>query len=227
MEEQWVETEFLVRKAQAGDRAAFGELAMRFARSVLAAARSRNRDRHEADELVQEVFLHAMRKIGQLREPACFGAWLRRIAVRVAINRGVRRPPLPVAESEVLEAHGKATASPLEDLVRQEGRERVRRAVAELRPIDRDALDAFYLKGRSLAEIAAQFEVPLGTIKRRLHTARRRLEESLGGAEAAAVRPAGDGAGSPMVGDRRAARLNNDGAPVRRTRPVRELALVD
>jgi RNA polymerase sigma-70 factor (ECF subfamily) len=179
MDEQWIEVEVLVRRAQAGDREAFGELVRRFERSVLATARNRHRDAHEADELVQEVFLHAMRKIGQLRNPACFGAWLRRITVRVAINRGTRRPPLATAESTVLEAHGKTTDSPLEDLVRQEGRERVRAAVANLRPIDRDALAAFYLKGRSLAEIADEFEIPVGTIKRRLHTARRRLEESL------------------------------------------------
>jgi RNA polymerase sigma-70 factor (ECF subfamily) len=120
-----------------------------------------------------------MRKITQLREPACFGAWLRRITVRVAINRGMRRPPLPTAESTMLEAHAQCAESPLEDVAREEGRARVRQAVAALRDIDREALDAFYLRGLSLVEIAAEFNIPVGTIKRRLHTARRRLEESL------------------------------------------------
>ena len=179
MNQAWLEVELLVRQAQAGNREAFGELVRRFERCVQALARTRIRDAHEADELTQEVFLHAMRKIGQLRNPACFGAWLRRITVRVAINRGTRRPPLPTAESEVLEAHAKATSNPLDDLVRNESRERVRRAVLKLRPIDREALDAFYLKGHSLAQIASDFDIPIGTIKRRLHTARRRLEESL------------------------------------------------
>ena len=79
MNEAWIEVERLVRLAQSGDREAFGELVLRFQGSVFAVARRRHRDAHEAAELVQEVFLHALRKISQLREPACFGAWLQRI----------------------------------------------------------------------------------------------------------------------------------------------------
>ena len=178
---EWTIVETLVRAAQAGDRAAFGELARRFHDLVCKTAKARVRDAHEAEELVQEVFLHAMRKIGQLREPAAFGAWLRMITQRLAINRGTRRPPFATVEAETLEACGKAADTPLEDIVKRESRDRVRAAVAGLKPMVRDALAAFYLQGRSLAEIAAALDIPLGTIKRRLHTARRRLEQSLTG----------------------------------------------
>jgi RNA polymerase sigma-70 factor (ECF subfamily) len=178
-EEQWIEVERLVRRAQAGEREAFGALVERFQGSVLAIARRRHRDPEEAAELVQEVFLHAMRKIRQLREPACFGAWLHKITVRVSINRATRRAPMATAENDVLEGRGKAARTPLEDLVHREGREMVRTAVGRLRPIDRDALEAFYLRGMSLVEIAAEFDVPVGTVKRRLHVARNRLEKSL------------------------------------------------
>lgn len=181
MDEQWIEIERLVRLAQNGDREAFGELIERFQGSVLAIARRRHRDPEEAQELVQEVFLHAMRKIRQLREPACFGAWLHKITVRVSINRATRRPPLATAENDVLECRGKATRTPLEDLVHREGRELVRSAVGRLRSIDRDALEAFYLRGMTLVEIAEEFDVPVGTVKRRLHVARNRLEASLRG----------------------------------------------
>ncbi|MFO0949388.1 MAG: sigma-70 family RNA polymerase sigma factor [Planctomycetota bacterium] len=179
MNTAWIEVERLVRLAQAGDREAFGELVERFQGSVFAVARRRNRDVHEAAELVQEVFMHALRKIGQLREPACFGAWLQRITVRIAINRATRRPPLPTAGAEILEQGPAREENPLEDLVRSERREQVRSAVAGLRPLDRDALVAFYMKGKSLAEIADEFDVPIGTVKRRLHVARHRLQESL------------------------------------------------
>ena len=181
MDERWLEVERLVIEAQAGDREAFGELVKRFEGSVTAIARHRHRNADEAAELVQEVFLHAMRKLNQLREPACFGAWLHKITVRVSINRSTRRPPLPTAENELLESKGKAAATPLEDLVERERRQLVRDAVGRLRPIDRDALEAFYLKGKSLVEIAEEFEIPIGTVKRRLHVARHRLEESLRG----------------------------------------------
>lgn len=179
MNSNWEEIECLVRQAQNGDRDAFGELFERFRGSVYAVARSRQRDADEAAELVQEVFLHAMRKIGQLREANCFAAWLQRITVRVAINRGTRRPPLSTTESEVLEQEAGAGRTPLEDLMHNEQRAIVREAVASLREIDRDALMDFYLKGKSLAQIAYEREIPLGTVKRRLHVARRRLEETL------------------------------------------------
>jgi RNA polymerase sigma-70 factor (ECF subfamily) len=190
MDEKWIEVERLVRLAQTGDRDAFGELIERFQGSVLAIARRRHRDVEEAAELVQEVFLHAMRKLPQLREPACFGAWLHKITVRVSINRATRRPPLPTAENELLEQRGKPAQTPLETLVDRERREKVRSAVGQLRPIDRDALEAFYLQGKSLVQIAAEFDIPLGTVKRRLHVARHRLEESLRGEAAFAPQEA-------------------------------------
>lgn len=182
-DEQWIEVERLVRRAQAGDREAFGELIERFQGSVLAVARRRHRDPDEASELAQEVFLHAMRKLHQLREPACFGSWLKQIAVRVSINRATRRPPLATAENEVLEQRGKPTRTPFDEAVDREQRDIVRQAVSRLRPLDRDALEAFYLHGRSIAEIASDLDIPLGTVKRRLHVARHRLEESLRGQE--------------------------------------------
>lgn len=181
IEEKWIEVERLVRRAQAGERDAFGELVERFQGSVLAIARRRHRDPEEAAELVQEVFLHAMRKLPQLREPACFAAWLHRITVRISINRAARRRPLATAENDVLESRGKPTPTPLENLVLHERRETVREAVRSLKPIDRDVLDCFYLQGKSLLEIASEFAVPVGTVKRRLHVARQRLEEVLRG----------------------------------------------
>jgi RNA polymerase sigma-70 factor, ECF subfamily len=193
-DEQWLEVERLVRLAQAGDREAFGVLIERFQDSVLAIARRRHRDAEEARELVQEVFLHAMRKLPQLREPACFGAWLHKITVRVSINRATRRPPLLVAEPETLESRGKPTRTPLEEMVDRERRDLVRSAIESLRPMDRNALEAFYLKGKSLAEIAADWSVPLGTIKRRLHVARGRLESSLRKGSTWAEEPSSDSA---------------------------------
>lgn len=193
-DEQWIEVERLVRLAQGGSREAFGELIERFQGSVMAIARRRHRDQEEAAELVQEVFLHAMRKLHQLREPACFGAWLRRITVRVSINRATRRPPLATAENEILEHRGKQSPTPFEDAVDRERAELVRAAVAELRPIDRDALEAFYLRGKTLIEIAEEFDVPVGTVKRRLHVARHRLEESLRREQAWEDEPVGEDA---------------------------------
>src|SRR5205809_57774 len=59
----WTEVTELVRRAQAGDRHAFGELVTRFQGAVFAMALARVRDAGEAQELAQEVFVHAMRKL--------------------------------------------------------------------------------------------------------------------------------------------------------------------
>ena len=48
-----------------------------------------------------------------------------------------------------------------------------------MKSLDREALDAFYIRGHSLIEIAELLDVPLGTVKRRLHTARKRLKAEL------------------------------------------------
>ncbi|MFL5328806.1 MAG: RNA polymerase sigma factor [Gemmataceae bacterium] len=175
----WLEVEELIRKAQAGDRAAFGELVKRFEGAVYASALAKVRNPHVAQELTQEVFVHAMRKIGQLRDPRCFAGWLRRITARMAINKLTRRG-IAAGAPDALEGVAGAAADPLDAIVRTEERVAVRAALKRLKAIDRTALEAFYLKGQSLNEIADRFDVPLGTVKRRLHTARIRLKAALG-----------------------------------------------
>src|SRR5712692_5636058 len=93
----------LVLRAREGDRAAFGELVERFQPTVYAISLARLRNPVEAQELAQEVFLHAMRKLPQLRDVQCFPGWLRQITVRMAINRMTRSGPLQKVEAEVLD----------------------------------------------------------------------------------------------------------------------------
>jgi RNA polymerase sigma-70 factor (ECF subfamily) len=176
-----MEVTVLVHRAQAGDRQAFGELVERFWGAVFAGALGRVRNPHEAQELTQEVFIHAMRKIGQLRDPRCFAGWLRRITARMAVNR-LTRKALPAAGSDSLDAVAGDAHDPLDAVVLTEDKVAVRSALARLKPMDRDALEAFYLRGESLSEMADKFDVPLGTVKRRLHTARLRLKAALEGA---------------------------------------------
>src|SRR3954447_19636949 len=100
----WTEITVLVEKAKTGDREAYGELVTRFQSSVYAMALTRVRDPLEAQELAQDVFVHAMRKLPQLRDPRCCAGWLRRITARMAINRLTRKGPLFGAGPDALEA---------------------------------------------------------------------------------------------------------------------------
>ncbi len=173
----WNEITSLVERAQAGDRAAYGELIERFQPTVYAIALSRLRNPAEAQELAQEVFLHGMKKLPQLRNAQCFAGWLRQITVRMAINRLTRHGPLQKVEPAVLENAEASGASPLEALVKAEQAAELYRGLDRLKPIDRATLMAFYIRGRSLKQMSREFETPIGTIKRRLHVARNRLKK--------------------------------------------------
>ncbi len=165
----------LVVRAQEGDRAAFGQLFERFERHVLAVALRRLGDFGEAQELCQDVFIQAMKKIGQLRTPEAFPGWLRAITGRMAINRIVRRGSSISLEQEALEANCVEDETPLVCALAQERQTQVRAGLQKLGRIDRETLVAFYVHGRSLNEMSSEFSAPVGTIKRRLYVARKRL----------------------------------------------------
>jgi RNA polymerase sigma-70 factor, ECF subfamily len=175
----WDEITNLVVRARAGDRAAYGALIERFRPTVYAVALARLRNAAEAEELTQEVFLHGMKKLSQLREPHCFAGWLRQITVRMALNRLTRHGPDRSTDPEVLQNTVAVDESPLNDLVRAEARAELHRGLKRLKALDRATLVSFYLHGRSLKQMSREFETPVGTIKRRLHVARNRLRKQL------------------------------------------------
>ena len=169
----------LVIEAQAGSREAFGKLVQQFETTVFATVMARLRHRAEAREVTQDVFVQAMRKLAQLREPERFGGWLRQIAVRMSINRAVRRPPEMTLSPETFTSLKTEPRTPLDDLLRMERSTQVWGGLSKLRDLDRRTLIAFYVEGQSLKQMSDKFASPIGTIKRRLHTARTRLRKEL------------------------------------------------
>jgi len=177
--EEEVSVASLVLAAQDGDRMAFGELVARFEQSVFATALRRLGNYAEAQELAQEVFVKAMEKLHQLHTPAAFGGWLRSITVRMAINRRMRSSGDTLTEPATLEATCVDHETPLDTALASERQRQVRDGLRRLRRLDRETLTAFYFRGRTLIEMSEDFESPVGTIKRRLHVARKRLAEAL------------------------------------------------
>ena len=177
----WSATAALVERAQDGDRDAFGMLAEQYHRTVYSVCLARLGNANEAAELTQEVFLHVMRRLGQLREPERFAGWLRQVAARMAINRATRRVPPATVESEVLEGAGASSEweNPLDTLIARERASRLWDGLNQLKDLDRETLVSFYIQGQSLLEMSERLEAPVGTIKRRLHTARKRLKAQL------------------------------------------------
>lgn len=169
----------LVRAAQAGDREAFGELFARYRPGIVNLALRRTHNAEEAEELTQDVFIQAMGKIDQLRVPEAFGGWLRRIVHRMAINRRMRIRVATACDPETLEATCSTLNSPARAAEDRERAAALRAGIDRLGAIDRETLLAFYLRGRSLLEMSDEFDAPVGTIKRRLHVARKRLAKEV------------------------------------------------
>ncbi len=176
---KWTELASLVRRAQRGDREAFGRLVEQFERTVYAVCLRRLGNPSEALEMTQEVFLHVMKRIDQLREPERFAGWLRQVAARMAINRATRKLPPSSVETDILEGAGEIRDDPLDELIARERAQRLYEGLNRLKTLDRETLVAFYIQGQSLIEIADNHDAPVGTIKRRLHTARKRLRVEL------------------------------------------------
>ena len=169
----------LVLAAQAGDNDAFGALVNRFERMVQTVCWQRLRNHAEAQEAAQEVFIKAFEKLDQLEEPAAFPGWLRSIAVRQSINRSTRRSPALAMEPHTLEGFDGENEAPLSSLLARERVAQLHEGLDRLATLDRSTLVAFYLNGQSLLEMSDEFAAPVGTIKRRLHVARKRLAKEL------------------------------------------------
>jgi len=161
--------------AQNGDRQAFESLVARFEASVQANACRRLGNWDEAVDLSQDVFLQAFRRLNQLKVPEAFGGWLKTMTVRMCINRSSRRRTPVAIEQEILDATCFVDSDPLDGVLARERRDQLNNGLQKLSEMDRQTLEAFYLRGESLIEMADSFEAPIGTIKRRLHTARKRL----------------------------------------------------
>lgn len=169
----------LVTRAVEGDRAAMGTLFTRYQRQVQMIAYQRLGNWDEALELSQDVFIQAFRRIAQLQTPDAFGGWVRMITHRLAVNRLTRRRKPIAVEQETLDAACVEENDPLGRILADERVRHVRDGLDRLGSLDRETLEAFYLNGQSLIEMSDAFDAPIGTIKRRLHVARKRLAKEV------------------------------------------------
>ena len=145
----------LVRGAQRGDRAAFAELYQRFARMVhgIVLARIARPGNNDVDDLVHDVFVTALERLNDLREPAAFGGWLAAIARHRATDHG-RRMPLTEALA-ILDA------------------------VRSLPDAYRETLILRLVEGMSGAEIADRTGLTAASVRVNLHRGMRLLREKL------------------------------------------------
>ena len=168
----------LVARVQGGDAAAFAELVRRYERLARAAVIGTLRDRHAAEDVVQEVFLAAFRSLDSLRQPERFGPWLLGIARNQAMRslRTLARSERCVAEIAAVE-RGAIDAGRNGKLSDQS--ERLLELVERLPDHERVIVGLRYFEGHSMQEIAVIAGRPVGTVTKQLSRAHRRLERWL------------------------------------------------
>lgn len=179
----------LVRAAQRGDLSAFAVLTERHRPALRATAITLLGYGDEADDAVQDAIVLALRRIGQLRDPASAGSWLRAIVRNTCRSRLRLRRPMPVAEPE-LYLPPSAEPGPEEVLDGAGERSWVRQAVATLSDPVREVMLLRYFTGfSSYEQIARLCGIPVDVVGGRLRDGRRilarRLRESAGDAYAA------------------------------------------
>jgi RNA polymerase sigma-70 factor (ECF subfamily) len=165
----------LVTAAQQGDADAFAALARLSADRLYAVAVRVTRDRHRAEDALQQALITAWKELPRLRDPERFEAWSYRLVVRFAIQeaRG-GRVPTPAVHVLPDEPH-----DPDDVAARVVSRDQLERGFQRLTPEQRAVTVLHFYVGLPLGEIAELLGVPVGTVGSRLHYAKRALRAAL------------------------------------------------
>jgi RNA polymerase sigma-70 factor (ECF subfamily) len=165
----------LIVAAQRGDRDAFAELVSLHQRRAYAVARAITATHEDAEDAVQEGFLHAYRALDRFRPEQAFGAWLHRIVANAALDIGRRRR---VRDADSL---SDSVALPFRDPAEQdELRRRLAAGLEELSQRQRSVIVLHDVEGFTHGEIGTMLGIPEGTARSDLHHARAALRRTLG-----------------------------------------------
>jgi RNA polymerase sigma-70 factor (ECF subfamily) len=172
----------LVRAAQGGNQAAFGEIVRRYQRAVHRVAYGLTRNASDADDLAQEAFVRAYQAIGRFRAAEPLYPWLSRITVNLAYSLFRRRRRRPETPLEPLLEAGRQWAGeedPAEESARREYERHLQAAFAELSPEHQAVLVLRVVEGLPYEGIAETLAIPIGTVMSRLSRARTELRTRL------------------------------------------------
>jgi RNA polymerase sigma factor (sigma-70 family) len=157
--------------------ACYQEAAHRYAYYLL-------QDAQQAEDAVQEAFIVAYLRIGQLKSPEAFWSWLRRI-IFTQCDRMIRGVQPRLEPIDVRYDLADDAPAPEDQLAEKELRYGIRRAIATLPEHERTVTESYYMQGQSQKEIANELEIPLTTVKKRLQYARQHLRVLFGNLNAA------------------------------------------
>ncbi len=161
----------LVDAVLAGDRDAFRSLVERESPTVIGVCGRILRDPDEAQDVAQDTFIQAYRALATFRGDGPFGAWLRRIAIRLAVNRLAARREVMTIDAATMDPDDSLYGideSPETRFLTGEHRLAIINAVAVLPPEQREVIMLRFFGELSIPEIADRTDMPIGTVKSRL-----------------------------------------------------------
>jgi RNA polymerase sigma-70 factor (ECF subfamily) len=164
-----------VIQARAGEPAAWDTLFRRYRLPLYVYVFELIRDEQASLDLVQETFIAAARHLGGLRDDAKFGSWLFGIAHQKCVQRWRKRTE--VLMDEIPESPDEFEASPDDLLIQQEQEAEFMKLLNQLPLPHRSVLLLHFVEDFSLEEIAQIISAPVGTVKSRLHYARKAFKK--------------------------------------------------
>ena len=167
----------LVRRSQAGDTEAFGQLITKYRTKMFGMVCGMVCNEHDARDLAQETFLKAWQSIARFEGRSTFYTWLYRIAMNVTICSLRRKRNLE--ERELNDDIPSSLPGPRVHCQRLEIREQVNSALEELSPEHRAVIVLKELEGLQYHEIAEVLHLSIGTVMSRLFYARKNLQSLL------------------------------------------------
>ena len=177
----------LVRRVQAGDKRAFDLLVQKYQHKILHLIGRYVHDPVSAQDVAQEAFIKAYRGLRNFRGDSAFYTWLYRIAINTAKNFLVtesrRTPDYEVNAEDAEHLNGesglKEYATPERELLSEEIKRQIFKAMEDLPEDLRSAIVLRELEGMSYEEIAQVMECPIGTVRSRIFRAREAIDRQL------------------------------------------------
>jgi RNA polymerase sigma-70 factor, ECF subfamily len=168
-----------VPQARAGEPAAWDVLFRRYQRPLYVYVFELLHEEQASLDLVQETFIAAVRHIGGLRDDEKFGSWLFGIAHQKCIRRWRKHSGKEVLFDEIPESPGEFESSPDDLLIRREQEAEFMKLLDQLPLPQRSVLLLHFVEDFSLEEITRITETQIGTVKSRLHYAKKALRKLL------------------------------------------------
>ena len=162
-------------RAQKGDLSAFDRIVTRFRDMAVGYGHSILWDFQLAEDAAQEAFIQAYQDLRKLRVPKAFPSWFRRIVFKHCDRIMRKRKPsrAPVEKMNDMADYGD---SPFETISKKDTQDAILNSVNSLPQHERTTTTLFYINGYSMADVSKFLDVPVSTVKSRLHSARTKLK---------------------------------------------------